>query len=80
MRNSYRTATWGITLAAALPAGCASEKRQEAALARMGDESPPDFLVGPASTALAGFDGFSANVVSTTPPPPSDGPRRSRAN
>jgi hypothetical protein len=58
--------TLGITLAAALLAGCASEKSQEAALAHMGDESPPDFLTGPASLALAGFDGFSANAVSTT--------------
>jgi hypothetical protein len=55
----------GITLAAALFAGCSSEEREQAALARMGDESPPDFLVGPASAALAGFDGFWANVVST---------------
>jgi hypothetical protein len=42
------------------------ERKKEAALARMGDETPPDFLTGPASTALAGFDGFSANAVSTT--------------
>jgi hypothetical protein len=55
-----------MTLAAALLGGCASEKSKEAALARMGDESPPDFLTGPVSAALAGFDGFSANVVSTT--------------
>ena len=66
MRNLHRTAALGMTLAAAFLAGCASEKRQEAALARMGDESPPDFLVGPASAALTNFDGFSANVVSTT--------------
>ena len=56
----------GIALAAAFFAGCASEARREAALAQMGDESPPDFLPGPASAALAGFDGFWANVVSTT--------------
>jgi hypothetical protein len=55
-----------MTLAAAFLTGCASEKRQEAALARMGDESPPDFLLGPASAALTNFDGFSASVVSTT--------------
>jgi len=55
-----------MTLAAAFLAGCASEKRQEAALARMGDESPPDFLLGPAAAALTNFDGFSANVVATT--------------
>jgi len=66
MRKSFCTGALGITLAAAFFAGCASEERKEAALARMGDESPPDFLLGPASTALAGFDGFSANVVSTT--------------
>jgi hypothetical protein len=53
-------------LAAALLAGCASEKKQEAALGRLGDEAPPAFLVGPASIALTNFDGFSANVVSTT--------------
>jgi outer membrane lipoprotein-sorting protein len=52
--------------AAAFLAGCASEKRQEAALAHMGDESPPDFFLGPASAALTNFDGFSASVVSTS--------------
>jgi hypothetical protein len=66
MRNLQHTATLGLTLAAAFLAGCASEKRQEAALARMGDESPPDFLVGPVSAALTNYDGFSANVVATT--------------
>lgn len=66
MRKSYWTAALGIALAAAFFAGCASEERREAALARMGDESPPDFLLGPASAALAGFDGFWADVVSTT--------------
>ena len=66
MRDLHRTAALGIALAAAWLAGCASEKSQEAALARMGDEAPPDFLIGPASTALTNFDGFSAKVVSTT--------------
>jgi hypothetical protein len=66
MRNLCRTTAWGFILAAALGAGCASEKQQEAALAHLGDELPPDFLVGPVWTALAGFDGFSANVVSTS--------------
>ena len=66
MRNLHRTAAWGITLAAAFLAGCASEKRQEAALARMGDEAPPDFLAGPAWVSLTNFDGFSADVHSTS--------------
>ncbi len=66
MRTAHRTTALGIALAAALLAGCASEKSREATLARMGDESPPDFLTGPASTALAGSDGFSANAVATT--------------
>jgi hypothetical protein len=59
-----------ITLAAVFLAGCVSEKRQEAALARMGDETPPDFLAGPASVCLTNFDGFSANVVATSPSVP----------
>ncbi len=42
------------------------EKRKEAAMAHMGDETPPDFLTGPASAALTGFDGFSADVVATS--------------
>ena len=66
MRNLHRTAAWGIALAAAFLAGCASEKRQEAALARMGDEAPPDFLAGPVWLSLTNFDGFSADVLSTT--------------
>jgi len=66
MRILHHTAAWGIAVAVALLAGCASEKKQEAALARLGDEAPPDFLAGPASIALTNFDGFSANVVSTT--------------
>jgi hypothetical protein len=49
-----------------LLAGCASEQRKEAAMAHMGDETPPDFLTGPASAALTGFDGFSADVVATS--------------
>jgi len=56
-----------MALAAALAAGCASEQRKEAAMAHMGDETPPDFLTGPASAVLAGFDGFSADVVATSP-------------
>jgi hypothetical protein len=54
-----------MTLAALWLAGCATEEHKEAALARLGDESPPDFLVGPAAAALTNFDGFSASVVST---------------
>lgn len=70
MRHLHRTAVLGIALAAASLAGCASEKRQEAALAHMGDESPPDFLAGPASVCLTNFDGFSANVIATSPSAP----------
>ena len=66
MRDLHRTAAWGIALAAAWLTGCASEKKQEAALARLGDEAPPDFLIGPASIALTNVDGFSAKVASTT--------------
>ena len=73
MRQFNRTVVLGMAVAAALLAGCASEKRKEAALAHMGDEVPPDFLTGPASTALAGFDGFSADVLVTSPSVP-DGP------
>jgi hypothetical protein len=70
MRQINRTAAFKIALAAALLAGCASEQRKEAALAHMGDEAPPDFLTGPVSTALAGFDGFSADVIATSPSTP----------
>jgi hypothetical protein len=66
MKQLNRTAVMGIGLAAALLAGCTSEKRKEAALAHLGDETPPDFLAGPASSTLGGFDGFSADVVSTS--------------
>ena len=67
MSRIYHRAAWGMALAAALAAGCASEQRKEAAMAHMGDETPPDFLTGPASAVLAGFDGFSADVVATSP-------------
>ncbi len=70
MRRRHHTAALGVVLAAALLAGCASEKRKEAAMAHMGDETPPDFLTGPASAALTGFDGFSADVVATSPSSP----------
>lgn len=69
-----------MILAAVFLAGCASEKRQEAALARMGDESPPDFLVGPATVALTNFDGFSANVVTTTAASAAGGASGARAD
>ena len=70
MRRIHHTAVLKIVLATALLAGCASEKRKEAALAHMGDETPPDFLTGPASAVLTGFDGFSADVVATSPSSP----------
>jgi hypothetical protein len=56
-----------LTLAVAITflSGCASEKRNEAAMAHLGDEAPPDFVVGPTAISLTNFDGFSANVVST---------------
>ena len=70
----------GMTLAAVFLAGCASENRQEAALARMGDESPPEFLVGPVAVALTNFDGFSANVVTTTSASAASGASGARAD
>jgi hypothetical protein len=67
MKYFQRTTVVGVCLAAALVAGCASEKKKEAALARVGDEVPPEFVMGAASAALADFDGFSADVMETTP-------------
>jgi hypothetical protein len=70
MRRKYQTSALEFALAAVLFAGCASEQRKEAAMAHMGDETPPAFLTGPASAVLAGFDGFSADVVAASPSSP----------
>jgi hypothetical protein len=68
MNQIYRTAILAASLSVAFLSGCASEEKKQAYLAHVGDEAPPDFLVGPASTPLADFDGFSANVVETDSP------------
>ena len=65
MKRTYH-ALLVLGLAMALVAGCASEKRKDAAMARVGDETPPDFVTGPALVSLQNFDGFSADVVATT--------------
>jgi len=65
MKHTYHTLL-GLGLALALAAGCASEKHKDAAMARVGDETPPDFVTGPAMVSLEHFDGFSADVVATT--------------
>ena len=62
MKHLHRITILAFALAVA---GCTSEKAREAALARMGDEVPPDFLVGPASVALTNLDGFSATIASS---------------
>ena len=66
MKYFYKTAALGLGLAITLAAGCAGNKKAEAALARPGDEAPPDFVTGPAMLPLEDFDGFSADVVETT--------------
>lgn len=66
MKHFHQTALLGLGLALALAAGCASEQRKDAAMARVGDEAPPDFVAGPALVSLEAVDGFSADVAETT--------------
>jgi hypothetical protein len=68
MNLLQRTAILAACLGAAFLTGCASEAKKEATLAKLGDETPPEFMVGPASESLVDFDGFSANVVENDSP------------
>jgi hypothetical protein len=64
MKCFYKTAVCGLAMAVA--AGCTSEKKIEASMAHLGDETPPDFLTDAAMIPLQGYDGFSADVTETT--------------
>jgi hypothetical protein len=66
MKHSCKIAALGLSLAIGLGSGCTSNKKIEAAMARLGDEAPPDFVTGPALTPLDDYDGYSADVVETT--------------
>jgi hypothetical protein len=66
MKGIFQTTLLGaLSLAMMLAVGCTSEKQKDAAMARVGDEGPPDFVTGPALVSLEKFEGFSADVVAT---------------
>jgi hypothetical protein len=64
-----------LFLAAVVLGGCAS--RHAGPVYHAGDESPPDFLVGPVSTVLTNLNGFSAHITITTTSP--DGAARAKS-
>ncbi len=62
MKTLFRAGV--VALAATVITGCASRSK---ALYHAGDETPPDFLAGPAAVLLTNVDGFSAKLTASVP-------------
>lgn len=60
-----------VAIAAVVMAGCASKPGESY---HAGDETPPDFLTGPAVVLLTNLDGYSAHLIASIPKP--DGANR----